>query len=134
TSGSVTGSPIYGAYTGNDSNTGLTQTPSGAFLTMQGGFDVIRRSVMFNGYAVTMQLANGTFASAGDGLTIGSSWVGSGTFTVNGNSTLPSNVLLSTVGYSMHALGPLPGGLFVSNLQMTSSGAGCLASSSYSDF
>lgn len=49
---------------GNDANSGLTNDAAGAFLTLQGVFNYLRSRVDCNGYAVTIQMAAGTYASA----------------------------------------------------------------------
>lgn len=92
TSGSVTGSPIYNAYTGNDTNTGLAQTRAGAFLTLQAAVNAAA-SVDLTTKNITIQAASGTYTS---GVSVVGAWVGSGSVTLTGDTTSPSNVLIST--------------------------------------
>jgi hypothetical protein len=90
----------YVATTGNDSNDGLTSGT--AFLTIQHADDVA--SALDNGgNNITIQVANGTYA-LGTSKIILKSFVGSGTIIIQGNTTTPSNVLITNtsggVGFS----------------------------------
>ncbi len=90
TSGSVTGSPIYNAYTGNDANNGLAQTRAGAFLTLQAAINAlgsIDRSI----YSTVIQLCTGLFTGSAS---MNGTGPGSGTITVQGVSQW--NTVLST--------------------------------------
>jgi hypothetical protein len=59
TSGSQSGTQT--AQTGNDSNNGLSQTPTGAFLTCQHLVSAINQLIDLNGYSVFGQLAHGYY-------------------------------------------------------------------------
>lgn len=49
---------------GNDSNDGLSNAAGGAFLTLQGALNRVAQ-IDLNGFSVTIQLANGTYAAGG---------------------------------------------------------------------
>ncbi|WP_233559614.1 hypothetical protein [Acidovorax sp. 93] len=78
---------------GSNSNDGLSNTGGGAFLTIQKAIDVA--SALDNGgFAITIQVADGTY-TAGNAL---KSFLGSGTISIVGNVSTPSNCLVSTTG------------------------------------
>ena len=82
----------YVATAGSNTNTGLTLgTP---FLTIQKAIDVVA-SLDISIYNVTIQVADGTYTG---GASVNSPWVGSGTVTLNGNNTTPSNVFINAAG------------------------------------
>ncbi len=76
---------------GSDSNDGLANTAGRAFLTIQKGVDAAM-ALDNNGYDVTIQVADGTYA----GVVTLKSFAGSGRITILGNTTTPANVLIST--------------------------------------
>jgi len=80
---------------GADSNNGLTNSPAGAWLTIQHAIDVISRTIDFAGFHVTVQIGDGTYNGAvvcQAPLTgIGSS----DSLTITGNSNSPSSVVLN---------------------------------------
>lgn len=84
---------------GNDSNTGLANTSGGAFLTGQAALNVAA-TIDFNGYTVTIQFGNGTYAGAMTiprmvGQSLASKLV------LRGDPTTPSNVVFSySVGFN----------------------------------
>jgi hypothetical protein len=101
-SGSTTGKIT--AATGNDSNDGLTQSRTGAFLSIQKAIDTIRAKVDFGAYKVTVQLGDGIYLT---GVKISGSWMpgevtdtqnsrGEERLTLRGNPTSPANVHIST--------------------------------------
>ncbi len=79
---------------GSDSNDGLANTSGGAFLTVQKAVDVVY-GLDLTIYNVTIQLSDGTYAGT---VVASGPFLGSGTVTVKGNSTTPTNVVLSTSG------------------------------------
>jgi hypothetical protein len=76
---------------GNDSNDGSANDSSHAFLTIQKAVDVAS-ALDLNGYDVTIQIANGTYASSGVTL---KSFVGSGRIIIKGDTTTPANVTVN---------------------------------------
>lgn len=82
---------------GNDSNNGLSNTASGAFLTPQRALDVVSDKLDFGSYQVTIQIADGTYT----GLTmvrpvVAASIGNTPPLIIRGNQTTPSNVVLQT--------------------------------------
>ena len=80
---------------GSDSNTGLTNTAGGAFLTMQKAANVIADTLDLNGFNVTVNVANGTYAA---GVTVTQPWVGEGIVYFTGNVASPANCLVNATG------------------------------------
>lgn len=79
---------------GSDSNNGLANTSGGAFLTIQKAINVVA-ALDISIYNVTIQVAAGTYTGT---VTVNGPWVGKGTVTLSGDTTTPSNVLISTSG------------------------------------
>lgn len=109
---------------GSNSNNGLANTSGGAFLTIQKAYDVIASTLDLAGYAVTIQVGDGTYTS---GLAISQPWTGGGSVTLSGNNSTPANVVISTT--SADAVGvtaPLPGTFTFKDckVQTTTSGNG----------
>lgn len=77
---------------GNDANLGLTNVSGGAFLTVQRAMDVAA-TLDFNGFAVTVQLADGTYPGFALQVNVGQS--NSSKLIVNGNGGAPGNVVVS---------------------------------------
>lgn len=80
----------YVLTTGSDSNTGLANTSGGAFLTIQKAIDVVG-SLDLSIYNVTIQVGAGTYTQN----LVLKSTVGAGRVTLQGDTTTPSNVVLS---------------------------------------
>lgn len=77
---------------GSDSNTGLVNSSSGAFLTVQGALNAVAK-IDFNAFVVTIQIADGTYTGA----FIIPATVGQkldGDLIIQGNVTTPTNVIL----------------------------------------
>lgn len=90
----LTGSRNYYVRTdGNNSNTGLVDSPGGAFLTIQRAIDVISRTLDLNGQDVIVNVADGTYTG---GVSVDGPFLGAGTVTVSGNVITPSNCLIHT--------------------------------------
>lgn len=75
---------------GSDSNNGLTDTAGGAFLTIQKAIDTIT-TLDGNGYNVTVSVADGTYTTP----ITSKPFVGVASFTLQGNTTTPANVVIS---------------------------------------
>lgn len=118
TSGSVTGSPIYSVRTGNDSNDGTAATRANAFLTIQKAMDVVA-ALDLSIYSVTIQVANGTYTA---GVSLQGTLTGTGSVTVQGNTTTPSNCVLSTPGTAVAVTNG--GRLFVGGFKFVCAGGG----------
>lgn len=82
----------YVAATGSDSNNGLSA--GSPFLTIQKAINTIY-SLDLTIYNVTISVADGTYSEA---LTFALAFLGSGTVTLQGNTTTPANCILATSG------------------------------------
>ncbi len=78
---------------GSDSNNGLANTAGGAFLTTQKAIDVIKATIDLGGFIVTIKHAAGTYTNT---TSVQGPFVGAGAVTLEGDTTTPSNVLIST--------------------------------------
>jgi len=81
----------YVLTTGSDSNTGLANTSGGAFLTLQKAYNTFL-TVDPNGHTVTIQVGAGTYTA---GISFAIPAMGAGKLIVQGDTTTPSNVVLS---------------------------------------
>lgn len=108
---------------GNDSNTGLLDSSGGAKLTVQGAMDAIAQ-IDFNGYAVTVQVRDGTYS--GNIIvpqTVGQALVSD--LTIVGNTTTPSNVVLSASSSAVISAG-VGAKITLTAFKMTNSGGDCV--------
>ena len=109
---------------GSNSNDGLSNTSGGAFQTIQRAYDVIASTLDLGGQAVTIQVGNGTYTA---GLSVNQPWTGGGSVTVQGDTTTPSNVLVSVTGADCFITGcPLPGTLNIKGFEGRTTTAGCV--------
>lgn len=100
---------------GSDSNTGLANTSGGAFLTVQKAIDTVC-TLDLSIYQATIQIADGTYTDA----VALKPYVGSLPPIIQGNATIPANVVISTTGVAINNAG---GGAWqVNSLKMMSSG------------
>jgi len=83
---------------GSNSNDGLADTSGGAFLTVQKAIDVTY-TLDLGGFTVTIQVGNGTYTT---NLTADKPFVG-GNVQLQGDTTTPSNVVISTTGTGLTA-------------------------------
>lgn len=91
----LTGSRTYFVRTdGSDSNTGLSNTAGGAFLTIQKAIDTVA-GLLIGPHGVTINVADGTYTGA---ISVNGPWLGTGTVTLTGNTTTPANCILSRTG------------------------------------
>ena len=83
---------------GSDANNGLANTSGGAFLTIQKAANVIRDTLDFNGFTVTVQIGDGTYTA---GMLLRGKCVGQRDWTslvFQGNAATPANVVISVTG------------------------------------
>lgn len=109
---------------GSDGNNGLANTSGGAFLTIQKAVNAVS-ALDISVYDVSIQVAVGTYTGV---VQVSGPWVGSGSVSIVGDTTTPSNVVISTTGN--HAILVRDGGrLRVRGvkLQTTTSGHGIVA-------
>lgn len=109
----------YVLTTGSDTNTGLTNTAGGAFLTIQKAIDTVC-SLDCSIYNVTIQVGAGTYTQP----LILKYVLGSGTYTIQGDTTTPSNVTISTTSASCFSISghPTPWSIKGFKMQTTTSG------------
>lgn len=86
---------------GSNSNNGLANTSGGAFLTIQKAVDVVCDTLDLAGFAVTIQVADGTYTGA---VTL-KPLPNNGSCVIQGNSGTPANVLISTTSASCFSSG-----------------------------
>jgi hypothetical protein len=122
----LTANRIYYVRTdGSDGNNGLANSSGGAFLTIQKAIDAVA-ALDLSIYNVTVQVGDGTYSG---GVVVSAPWVGSGTVTLQGNTSTPANALLSTGANDCVVV--LSGGtLIVTGFKLTNSGAFLLHASS----
>lgn len=103
---------IYIRTDGNDSNNGLTNSPSGAFLTIQGAWNAIFNLYEFSGFTITLQLGiAGTYAGATfSGYT--------GNVVLNGNSGSPTSYIVNCISGQSYVIQCLMQNLTISNLML----------------
>ena len=100
---------------GSDSNNGLANTSGGAFLTIQKAIDTAA-GLDSSIYNVTIQIADGTYTGS---ITL-KNMVGAGSITIQGNSSTPANVLISTSGSCFSGTGLITA-YTIKDLKVTSS-------------
>lgn len=106
---------------GSDGNNGLANSSGGAFLTIQKAIDTVA-ALDLSIYNVTIQVADGTYTGT---VTVTGPWVGSGSVTLQGNTTTPANVVITTAAAGAAALSVQLGGrLSVAGFKLVSSGTG----------
>ena len=105
---------------GNDTNNGLANTAGGAFLTIQKAIDTTA-ALDLSIYDVTIQIADGTYTGA----VVLKSTVGAGRVIIQGNSTIPANVVISTTSNNAFFASALIGAytLKAFKVQTTTSGS-----------
>lgn len=104
----LTARTYYVRTDGNDSNTGLVNNAAGAFLTITHAVATVQRNLDIAGQNVTIQVGNGTYAESVDFSTpvVGASC--SGQLQIIGDTTTPSNVIVSGTAFGFRTLGPGP--------------------------
>lgn len=107
---------------GSDSNTGLTNSSGGAFLTIQKAVNVVA-ALDISIYDVTIKLGNaGTWTA---GVDVYGPWLGFGTVILEGDTATPANTLISTS--SLPCIYVHGGGrLKIKDFKMTASASSCV--------
>src|ERR1700754_611703 len=109
---------------GSDGNNGLANSSGGAFLTLQKAIDTVA-ALDLSIYNATIQVADGSYTGTA---TVTGPWVGSGSVTLQGNTTTPANVVITTAVVGAAALTVQSGGrLSVAGFKLVSSGTGATA-------
>ena len=83
---------------GNDTQTGAADNIGEAWKTLQHAFDWVAQNVSCNGYVVTFQLADGSYAGYVSGLA-GVYAKPDGVIYLHGNATNPENVIITSVSF-----------------------------------
>lgn len=112
---------------GSDSNNGLTNSSGGAFLTIQKAVDVAA-AIDSSIYIVTIQVGNGTYTAP---VTL-RGLLGSGYMNIKGDTSAPSNVVISTTSATCFTINSGTKGIFYlqgMRLQTTTSGHGIINNS-----
>lgn len=104
---------------GSDSNNGLANTSDGAFLTIQKAISVVS-SLDMSTFNVVIQVADGTYTGVNS---VTAAFLGSGTVTIQGNTGIPANVIISTT--SANCFSASGGGRFtISGMELRSTASG----------
>jgi hypothetical protein len=114
---------LYVSPTGSDTaNTGLTS--SSPFATMQKAWNLVVSKYDLNGFGVVINLANGTYTSQLNisSLPLGISNSSTSQVTINGNTSSPSSVVISTTN-SFNIVNNVPLSLAIQGVSMTASGS-----------
>lgn len=98
---------------GNDANNGLTNSSSGAFLTIQHALDVVA-ALDLSIYPVYINVADGTYTGS---MVVSAPFVGSGGVSIVGNVTTPANVVINPAGICLHV--SYGGVLYVAGLKFS---------------
>jgi hypothetical protein len=125
----LTGARTYYVRTdGSDSNTGLVDSAGGAYLTIQKAINVVYGTLDLGGFAVTIDVGNGTYTGA---VSVTSPQVGAGTITIFGDTTTPSNVVISVTSNTAVRVTGFGSVLNLSGVKIvtTTSGSGIYVSS-----
>lgn len=120
----LTGARVYYVRTdGSDSNNGLSDTASGAFLTLQHAVDIALQ-LDANNFNVTIQIRTGTYAGAN--ILAPLFGLGSATFLITGDTTTPTNVVVNAAS-SGNSIGAFNGAsISLSGISAVTPGFACL--------
>jgi len=107
---------------GSNSNNGLSNTSGGAFLTIAKAIGTVL-ALDLSTFNVTIQVGAGTYTG---GISVGAPWTGSGSVSIIGDATTPSNVVISTT--NSHCVSASNGArLNVSGFKLqTTTGGACI--------
>jgi hypothetical protein len=106
---------------GNDLNSGLVDSPTGAFKTLQGAYNTVTGQYNFNGFTVTIQHGGETGVRSFAGLTIVGGWIGGGQLIWAGNGNAANTVWTSNsgVGDAISIQGSLTGQMTLTGFTLT---------------
>lgn len=91
---------LYVRTDGNDANSGLANTATGAFMTIQRAINVATQEYDAGGWGITIQIADGTY-SVSSQITLNPFW-GTPTITIQGNTTTPASVVINFTTSNSH--------------------------------
>ncbi|OWK42069.1 hypothetical protein [Fimbriiglobus ruber] len=113
---------FYVSTTGSDANTGLASgTP---WATIQHAINFVANNLDLGGFGATISVADGTYTG---GVSVSLPFVGSTNVTLQGNTTTPTNCILSTSG---DCIAVIKGAILnVTGFKTTSSGGNCISAS-----
>lgn len=115
---------------GNDGNSGLANTPGGAFLTLQKAVDTAA-ALDSSIYDVTVQLGAGTYSAAG---LIAKSMAGAGRVIVIGDETTPANVVVNATSGDLFTSTHVTTIYEVRGVKLTSSSGGAALRADYGSY
>lgn len=104
---------------GSNSNTGLSNTSGGAFLTIQKAWDVAC-ALDLAGFTVTIQIADGTYSTG----IVSSVQPFGGSVIIQGNNTTPANVVIAAGQFAFRFTGMQINPLVLTGMKGTLSAAG----------
>jgi hypothetical protein len=87
---------------GSNTNSGTENTAGGAFATVQGALDAVCPRLDLGNFSVTIQVGNGTYTAP---TTLRSYLSAAGRIIIQGDTTTPSNVVMSLTGGSIFYTG-----------------------------
>lgn len=119
----LTGNVTYYVRTdGSDSNTGLVNSAGGAFLTIQKAYNVAATFSTGN-FTITIQVGNGTYTG---GVILGN--INVGDIVIQGDTTTPSNVVVSTTSADCFAFFAPHGSVTIQGFKLqTTTGGACVS-------
>jgi hypothetical protein len=116
----LTGTRNYYVRTdGNDSNDGLANNSSHAFLTISQAINVCS-TLDLSALSVYINVADGTYTNA---LVVNGNWLGTGNVLIQGNTTTPANCIISITNDNAIQV-TNSGRLWIAGFKITTSGSG----------
>lgn len=83
---------LYYRSDGSDTNNGLTDSPSGAFLTVQAAYNHAVSFYDFSGFTITIQAGNEAGTVSFGGVDLTTSWTGGGALVFSGNGSSANTI------------------------------------------
>lgn len=103
---------------GSNDNPGRANTSGGAWLTITYAYEWICSNLDLAGYTVTIQVADGTYGAG-----LASTMIATGPILIQGNTTTPSNVVISAAGHLFSLFNANPFRVSVRGFKVVSTGA-----------